>query len=113
MSRLPIKDRHSPDLEWRRGNWRTEAGRRGGRPKLGEGAAGERSSLQDWEDFLKINLVETSKAEEERETGEAGAAVREPADDAEDQRGTPAVAEETSLGGADLGEAGERWEEMD
>ena len=57
--------------------------------------------------------METSKAEEERETGEAGAAVREPADDAEDQRGTPAVAEETSLGGADLVEAGERWAEMD
>jgi len=39
--------------------------------------------------------------------------VREPADDAEDRRGTPAAAEETSSGGADLREEGERWAEKD
>ena len=113
MSGLPTEDRRSPDPEWRRGNWRTEAGLRVGRPTLEEGAAGERSAWQDWEDFWKINLVETSEAEEERETGGAGAAVREPADDAVDPRGTPAAAEETSSGGADLREAGERPAEKD
>ena len=56
--------------------------------------------------------METSDAEDGTETGEAAAVVREPEDDEEDRRGTPARAAETSIERGDLQEPGERWAEM-
>ena len=56
--------------------------------------------------------METSDAEDGTETGEAAAVVREPGDDEEDRRGTPAGAAETLTARVDLQEPGERWAEM-
>ena len=68
--------------------------------------------MQALEDVWKPNPVETSDAEDGTETGEAAAVVREPGDDEEDRRVTPAGAAETLTARVDLQEPGERWAEM-
>ena len=68
--------------------------------------------MQALEDVWRPIPVETSDAEDGTETGEAAAVVREPEDDEEDRRGTPAGVAETSTERGDLQEPGERWAEM-
>ena len=68
--------------------------------------------MQALEDVWKPNPVETSDAEDGTETGEAAAVVREPGDDEEDRRVTPAGAAETLTARVDLQEPGERGAEM-